>query len=30
MTGTGTAADPFVADGLAIVVGGAADVGDRS
>ena len=28
MTGTGTAADPFVADGLAIVVGGAADVGD--
>jgi flagellar hook-associated protein 1 FlgK len=29
MTGTGTAADPFVADGLEIEVGGAADVGDR-
>ena len=28
MTGTGTAADPFVADGLEIEVGGAADVGD--
>src|SRR6185436_6613312 len=27
MTGTGTAADPFVADGLEIEVGGAADVG---
>jgi flagellar hook-associated protein 1 len=28
MTGTGTAADPFVADGLEIEVGGTADVGD--
>ena len=28
MTGTGTAADPFVVDGLEIEVGGAADVGD--
>ena len=28
MTGTGTAADPFVADGLELDVGGAADVGD--
>jgi flagellar hook-associated protein 1 FlgK len=28
MTGTGTAADPFVADGLEIEVGGAAAVGD--
>jgi flagellar hook-associated protein 1 len=28
MTGTGTAADPFVADGLEIEAGGAADVGD--
>jgi flagellar hook-associated protein 1 len=28
MTGTGTAADPFVADGLELEVGGAADVGD--
>jgi flagellar hook-associated protein 1 len=29
MTGTGTAADPFVADGLEIVVGGAASTGDE-
>ena len=29
MTGSGTVADPFVADGLAIQVGGAANVGDR-
>ncbi len=29
MTGTGTVADPFVADGLSIVVGGSAAVGDR-
>lgn len=29
MTGTGTAADPFVADGLSIVVGGAPQAGDR-
>ncbi|HEY8540134.1 MAG TPA: flagellar hook-associated protein FlgK [Steroidobacteraceae bacterium] len=29
MTGTGTAADPFVADGLEIVVDGAASVGDQ-
>src|SRR6185295_13892175 len=29
MTGTSTAADPFVADGLEIEVAGAADVGDR-
>lgn len=29
MTGSGTAADPFVADGLEIVVGGAANVGDE-
>ena len=29
MTGTGTAADPFVADGLSIVVNGAAQAGDR-
>lgn len=29
MTGTGTAADPFVADGLSIVVSGAPAVGDR-
>jgi flagellar hook-associated protein 1 len=28
MTGTGTAADPFVVDGLEIEVGGTADVGD--
>ena len=28
MTGTGTALDPFVADGLEIEVGGTADVGD--
>lgn len=28
MTGTGTAADPFVADGLELEVGGTADVGD--
>lgn len=28
MTGTGTAADPFVVDGLEIEVGGAADTGD--
>jgi flagellar hook-associated protein 1 len=28
MTGTGTAADPFVADGIEIEVGGTADVGD--
>src|SRR5690606_6916276 len=28
MTGSGTAADPFVADGLSIVVDGAAPVGD--
>jgi flagellar hook-associated protein 1 FlgK len=28
LTGTGTAADPFVADGLEIEVGGTADVGD--
>ena len=28
MTGTGTAGDPFVADGLSIVVSGAAGVGD--
>ena len=28
MTGTGTAADPFVVEGLEIEVGGAADVGD--
>jgi flagellar hook-associated protein 1 FlgK len=28
MTGTGTAVDPFVVDGLEIEVGGAADVGD--
>jgi len=29
MTGTGTVADPFLADGVAIVVGGAASAGDR-
>jgi flagellar hook-associated protein 1 FlgK len=29
MTGTGTAADPFMADGLSIVVPGTAAVGDR-
>lgn len=29
MTGTGTAADPFVADGLSIVVAGAPAAGDR-
>lgn len=29
MTGTGTAADPFVADGLEIEVGGAANTGDE-
>lgn len=29
MTGTGTAADPFVADGLEIEVGGSANVGDE-
>jgi flagellar hook-associated protein 1 FlgK len=29
MTGTGTVADPFVADGLSFVVGGAAATGDR-
>ena len=29
MTGTGTVADPFVADGLSLVVGGAAKVGDE-
>jgi flagellar hook-associated protein 1 FlgK len=29
MTGTGTAADPFVADGLSFTVGGAAANGDR-
>jgi flagellar hook-associated protein 1 len=29
MTGTGTIADPFVADGLSIVAGGSAAVGDR-
>jgi flagellar hook-associated protein 1 FlgK len=29
MTGTGTAGDPFVADGLSIVVSGAPSVGDR-
>jgi flagellar hook-associated protein 1 FlgK len=29
MTGSGTSADPFVADGLAIAVSGAAAVGDR-
>jgi flagellar hook-associated protein 1 FlgK len=29
MTGSGTVADPFVADGLSIVVGGAANTGDR-
>jgi flagellar hook-associated protein 1 FlgK len=29
MTGTGTAADPFVADGLSIVVSGTSSVGDR-
>jgi flagellar hook-associated protein 1 FlgK len=29
MTGTGTAADPFLADGLSIVVSGAPAVGDR-
>lgn len=29
MTGTGTVADPFVADGLSIVVSGAPSVGDR-
>jgi flagellar hook-associated protein 1 len=29
LTGAGTAASPFVADGLSIVVGGAAAVGDR-
>ncbi|MGH8186938.1 MAG: FlgK family flagellar hook-associated protein, partial [Steroidobacteraceae bacterium] len=29
MTGTGTVADPFVADGLEIVVGGSANVGDE-
>jgi flagellar hook-associated protein 1 len=28
MTGTGTAADPFVADGVELEVGGTADVGD--
>ena len=28
MTGTGTSADPFVADGLSIVVGGTASTGD--
>jgi flagellar hook-associated protein 1 FlgK len=29
MTGTGTAADPFIADGMSIVVSGTANVGDR-
>ncbi len=29
MSGTGTAADPFIADGLSIVVGGAPQAGDR-
>jgi flagellar hook-associated protein 1 len=29
MTGSGTAADPFVADGLSVVVSGAPQVGDR-
>jgi flagellar hook-associated protein 1 len=29
MSGTGTAADPFVADGLSIVVSGAPEVGDQ-
>lgn len=29
MTGTGTAGDPFVVDGVEIEVGGAADVGDK-
>lgn len=29
MTGTGTSTDPFVADGLSIVVGGTAATGDR-
>jgi len=29
MSGSGSAADPFVADGLEIVIGGAAAVGDR-
>lgn len=29
MTGTGTVADPFVADGMRIVVGGTANTGDR-
>ncbi|MEO8308298.1 MAG: flagellar hook-associated protein FlgK [Pseudomonadota bacterium] len=29
MTGTGTSGDPFLADGVAIVVGGAAAAGDR-
>ncbi|HEY4369383.1 MAG TPA: flagellar hook-associated protein FlgK [Steroidobacteraceae bacterium] len=29
MTGTGTAADPFVADGMSIVVSGTASTGDR-
>ena len=29
MTGTGTVADPFVADGLSIVLSGAAQAGDR-
>lgn len=29
MTGTGTALDPFVADGLSVVVSGTAQVGDR-
>jgi flagellar hook-associated protein 1 len=29
MTGTGTSADPFVADGMRIVVGGSAAVGDE-
>lgn len=29
LTGTGTAADPFVADGLSLVVGGAPAAGDR-
>jgi len=29
MTGTGTVADPFVADGMSIVVGGTASVGDE-
>lgn len=29
MTGTGTAADPFIADGMSVVVSGAPNVGDR-